>query len=82
MAALEQIDPADDAWLEKLTEIRGAVEDHMLEEEGKWFLQIKASGVNQAKLTARYKEEFDRYTRTGAIATNAAWDGPPRPGVV
>jgi hypothetical protein len=78
MAALERIDPADNAWLEKLGEIRAAVEEHMLEEEQKWFLDIKASGANQAKLTARYKEEFERYTRTGAIASNAVWDGPPR----
>lgn len=79
MAALEQIDPADDAWEAKVSEIRASVEHHMTEEEEKWFLEIKASGVNQAKLTARYKEEFDRYTRTGIIATNAAWSGPPRP---
>lgn len=81
MAALERINPADEAWLDKLTEIRTAVEEHMLEEESKWFLEIKASGANQAKLTARYKEEFDRYTRTGAIASNGVWDGPPRPDV-
>jgi hemerythrin superfamily protein len=79
MAALERINPADDAWLEKLGEIRAAVEEHMLEEEQKWFLEIKASGANQAKLTTRYKEEFERYTRTGAIGSNGAWDGPPRP---
>lgn len=78
MAGLELLDPRSDAWLEKVEEIRAAVEEHMQEEETRWFPAIKASGANQAKLSARYKEEFDRYTRAGAIGTNAAWDAPPR----
>jgi erythromycin esterase-like protein len=76
MAMLEQLDPLADDWANKIAEIKAAVEEHMREEEERWFTQIKASGANQAKLTARYREEFDRYTRTGALATNAVWDGP------
>ena len=78
MSRLEQLDPASPDWLVQLEAIRDAVLQHMLEEEEGWFLDLKASPRNQAKLTARYKEEFERYTRTGIVATNAAWDGPAR----
>lgn len=78
MARLEQLDPAGENWLEQLELIRTAVLKHMWEEESAWFLELKGSSTSQAKLTARFKEEFERYTRTGIIATNAVWDGPPR----
>ncbi len=77
MAMLERLDPASDEWIAQVEAIQAAVEEHMMEEEERWFVLIKRSGANQAKLTARYKEEFERYTRTGVVATNAAWDGPP-----
>lgn len=78
MAALECLDPASDEWTSQLEAIRSAVLEHMAEEETQHFPLIHASGVNQAKLTARYAEEFERYTRTGSVASNAAWAGPPR----
>jgi hemerythrin superfamily protein len=77
MAKLERIDPASPDWAQQLETIRAAVLQHMLEEEGTWFLKLKQSSDAQPKLTARYKEEFERYTRTGIIATNGVWDGPP-----
>jgi hypothetical protein len=70
MADLERLDPADDAWLEMLEQIRAAVLAHMTEEESTWFLEIKSEYDDQAKLSARFKEEFERYTRTGYVATN------------
>jgi hypothetical protein len=76
MASLERLDPASEAWLATLEDIRGSVLQHMFEEESTWFLELKASADNQAKLLARYKEEFERYSRTGYPATNAVWDGP------
>ena len=72
MAELERLDPADDAWLEKLEQIRAAVLAHMSEEENTWFLEIKSRYKDQAKLSVRFKEEFERYTRTGIVATNGA----------
>jgi hypothetical protein len=72
MAVLERLDPADDAWLAKLEEIRAAVFAHMAQEESTWFLAIKSSYEDQAKLSARFREEFERYTRTGILSTNAA----------
>lgn len=78
MARLEKTDPRSEDWGVLLEEVQGAVLAHMAEEETTWFVELKQSDENQAKLTARYKEEFERYTRTGSIATNGAWDGPPR----
>jgi hypothetical protein len=42
----------------------------MAEEERSWFLRIKSDHEDQARLSGRYKEEFERYTRTGFVATN------------
>jgi hemerythrin superfamily protein len=71
MAELERLDPASADWLEQLEQIRAAVLDHMTEEENSWFLQIKSEHPDQARLSARFREEFDRYARTGFVATNA-----------
>jgi hypothetical protein len=72
MANLERLDPATADWLDQLEQIRTAVLAHMTEEERSWFLKIKSDYDGQARLSARYKEEFDRYTRTGFVATNGA----------
>ena len=63
MAALDDLDPVSQDYLDKLEHIRGAVAHHVYEEEGTWFLDLqeKASPQVKAKLTRRYQEEFDRY---------------------
>jgi hypothetical protein len=63
MAALEELEPMSNEYLEKLEHIRAAVAHHMYEEEGTWFLDLKEQvpAADQAKLTMRFKEEFDRY---------------------
>jgi hemerythrin superfamily protein len=63
MALLENIAPMTQEYLDKLEHIRGAVAHHVYEEEGNWFLELKANAAapDQDKLTARYKEEFERY---------------------
>jgi hypothetical protein len=61
MAELERIDPATEAWADKLEHIRGAVLHHIFEEEGTWFLELKADYEDQAFLTRRFREEFERY---------------------
>lgn len=61
MAELENIAPSSDAWRDKWGHIEGAVLTHMFEEENGWFLHLKAKGEHQNRLTARYKEEFERY---------------------
>ena len=61
LAELERIDPATDAWADKLEHIRGAVLHHIFEEEGGWFLDLKTDYDDQAFLTRRFGEEFGRF---------------------
>jgi hemerythrin superfamily protein len=63
MAALEDLDPMSQDYLDKLEHIRGAVAHHVCEEEGQYFVRLKetADSAMNAKLTRRYKEEYDRY---------------------
>jgi hypothetical protein len=72
MAELERIDPATDAWRDKLEHIRGAVLHHMFEEEGTWFLELKKAS-DQDFLTRRFAEEYRRYAfGVGGEATVSA----------
>jgi hemerythrin superfamily protein len=63
MAALENIPPMSQEYLDKLEHIRAAVAHHVYEEEGTWFpaLHEKTPAAEQAKLFDRYIEEFERY---------------------
>lgn len=64
MGLLERLDPMSQDYLDKLGHIRGAVTHHIYSEEGTWFLQL-AEDVGpdeQDRITARYREEFERYT--------------------
>ena len=62
-AALEELDPLGEDYRDKLGHIRGAVEHHIYQEESSWFtkLQEKASPETLRRITARYREEFERY---------------------
>lgn len=66
MAMLEDLEPMSEAYLAKLEEIRTAVQHHVFEEESTWFPQLRreADTAQQARLTRRYKEEFERYAGT------------------
>jgi hemerythrin superfamily protein len=68
MAMLEKLDPATQDFLDKLEEIRQAVAHHMYEEEGNWYPELtkSASASDQAKITMRYEEEFERYVGSDA----------------
>ncbi len=70
MALLEQLDPMSQDFIDKLEHIEGAVAHHMYAEEGNWFLDLKesASQEEQAKLTQRYAEEYERYVGADAPA--------------
>ena len=63
LAGLETLDPMSQDYLDKLEHVRGAVAHHVYEEESKWFSELAQSGGEalQARLSARYSEEFDRY---------------------
>lgn len=62
-AALEELDPMSEDYLDKLGHIRGAVAHHMYMEEHSRFpkLQERASPKTMERLTERYEEEFNRY---------------------
>lgn len=70
MAALEKLAPMSQDYLDKLEHIRAAVAHHVYEEESNWFVDLKkkAAAADQTKLTARYREEFDRYVGTEITA--------------
>lgn len=63
MAKLEQIDPMSQEWREKLEHIKGAVEQHVYQEESSWFPEVARTitADESAMLTARYREEANRY---------------------
>ena len=70
MGLLEDLPPMSQEFLDKLEHIRGAVAHHVYEEEGNWFLDLKSKlpAADQAKLTARYDEQFARYMGADADA--------------
>jgi hemerythrin superfamily protein len=70
MALLEKLEPMSQDFIDKLEHIEGAVTHHMYQEEGTWFLELKekAPAADQAKLTRRYAEEYDRYVGADALA--------------
>jgi hemerythrin superfamily protein len=62
-ALLEQMDPTSQEWRDKLEHIKGAVEQHVYQEESSWFPEV-AETVDadmSAMLTERYREEAGRY---------------------
>jgi len=63
MAELEKLDPMSADFHDKLEHIKGAVQHHVYEEEGKWFpeLKDKVNAQDQSLLAKRYREEFERY---------------------
>ena len=63
-AALDDLEPLSEHYLDKLEHLRAAVSHHVYEEESKWFPELANIGdaAVQARLTARYQEEFERYT--------------------
>ena len=77
MGELEYLDPQSQEYIDKLEHIRGAVAHHMYEEESSRFLDLKElSPADQARLTQRYAEEFDRYMGAGAdVQRQFAGDG-------
>ena len=60
MAELENIAPSSEGWLDKRVHIEGAVLTHMFEEENGWFIHLKKECDHQHRLTARYREEYER----------------------
>jgi iron-sulfur cluster repair protein YtfE (RIC family) len=70
LAALESMDPMSQDWIDKLNHVKNAVAHHVFEEESDWFPVLARSGnaALQARLDARYAEEFQRYMGPDAPA--------------
>lgn len=62
MFLLEGLDPNSEEWAEKLEHIISAVRQHVYQEESGWFVDlVNSDEVDQAVLTTKYAEQFDRY---------------------
>jgi hemerythrin superfamily protein len=63
MGLIERLDPMSEDYLDKLEHIRGAVAHHVYSEEGTWFTELAESAdtAQQARITKRYDEEYERY---------------------
>lgn len=63
MAELEKMEPMSQDFIDKLEHVEGAVKHHIYQEEGTWLLEIKEklSPEEQALITARYNQEYERY---------------------
>ncbi len=82
MAALEDLEPMSEDYVDKLEHIRGAVAHHVYHEENDWFLDLNeiADSRLQQKLAQRYTEEFERYQRGAedSAGQSAKMGQPPR----
>jgi hemerythrin superfamily protein len=83
MSALETRPLMSQDYLDTLEHIRVAVLQHMYEEEGTWFIQLKnkLSVEDQAKLTDRYEDEHYRYVGYDLTAHSQGipWDAAAYP---
>lgn len=63
LGLLERLDPMSEDYLDKLAHIEGAVAHHVYSEEGTWFAELaqSADAGEQALITRRYRQEYDRY---------------------
>lgn len=63
IAALRDMDPMSQDYLDKLEHLRAAVSHHMHEEESECFVQLQASAdpATRATLSTRYRAEYQRY---------------------
>jgi hypothetical protein len=79
IAALEVMDPMSQPFLDKLGHLEGAVKHHIHEEEDKRFVQLmqRSSPEEVERVTARYREEYERYMG-GEGGRTAQADAEPR----
>jgi hemerythrin superfamily protein len=73
MGLLGNLPPMSQDYLDKLEHIRGAVQHHVYQEEGEWFLELqqRLPAAEQALLKERYLEEFNRYMGNDALPAGA-----------
>ncbi len=73
LAALDDLEPMSQDYVDKLGHLEGAVLHHVYEEEGTWFPKLKqeCGSDKAAMLTTRYREEFERYMGGPASAASS-----------
>lgn len=85
LGLLDYLPPMSQEYEDKLEHLRGAVLQHVYQEESTWFLELRDKAPDQALLTQRYMEEFERYyAGEGDDLEDEAATGVPaagRPGV-
>jgi hypothetical protein len=83
LGELEFMDPMSQEYLEKLEHVCGAVRHHMYEEESSRFVELKQKmpQVDQAQLTERFREEFNRYAGPDLHWGDGSGMAPARAGV-
>jgi len=79
LGGLEYCSPMSQEYTDKLERLCEAVRHHMYEEEDTRFMELKqqASTAVQAKLTERFREEYDRYCGMDASTTSAGMATSP-----
>jgi hypothetical protein len=62
LAALEMLDPLTRTHSDRLEQFQASLLHHFCEEEGIWFPELhrKQTALEQADLSRRYREEFER----------------------
>lgn len=63
LAKLETLDPMGQEWRDKLEHVKGAVQQHVYQEESDWFpaLARDVPATERDRLSERYREEAQRY---------------------
>jgi hemerythrin superfamily protein len=74
LAALDDLDPMSDDYLDKLEHLRAAVMHHVFEEESEWFPKLKGAGdsSSQSRMSRRFREEFERYMNRASTESSPA----------
>ncbi len=61
LGLLEYLPPMSQEYMDKFEHLRGAVLQHVYQEESTWFIELKDKAEDPTFLTQRYLEEFSRH---------------------
>jgi hemerythrin superfamily protein len=78
LGLLEYLDPMSEEYMDKFEHLRGAVLQHVYQEESSWFIELKDKAEDPTFLTQRYLEEFSRHydqDASGAAMNGGALGG-------
>jgi hemerythrin superfamily protein len=75
LGLLEYLPPMSQEYMDKFEHLRGAVLQHVYQEESSWFIELKDKAEDPDFLTQRYLEEFARHYDLDE--SGAPMDGAP-----